>query len=181
MAHIARLADYVKGVILMSSMQEGLAIELSESGTVNGFASDLPIARLATSGQTVVFAVMAAPDDFPRPVDLRQYRAGWYTTLARSDGSYSDPLETITRYNIGLSNLYDPTLPSGVIALANRRVTIIVGSSAFNDTAAIRVPGAWLKVADDGSGKWTVTTDKTVRVAFVEQWNSDTSELTISL
>lgn len=179
MAHVSRLSDRVEPAIVAQAIQEGNPVMLSQSGTVNGFGTDLPLAVPASSGSMIVFALFAAPDNFPRPVDLRQYRAGWYTTLGRTDGSYSEPLETVTRYNTGLSNMADPVVPSGVLVNLHRGGTYRVGSSSYTSTDAIKVPGAMIKV--DESNKWAYTPAKTECVGYVKQWYSDTLELDIEL
>ena len=176
MAHIARLSDVVVGGILATDLVEGTPIQRSNSGVVNAYTSDLPIfVAAANDAVDNVYVLMAAPDNFPRPVDSRQYLATWQTSLGRDDADFSEPLETITRYNIGASNFYNPTLKSGWKAQGHKGTTATVQSTAYTTSANIKVPGAKIKVA---SGKWEYTSGANA-VGEVDTYYADTAELTI--
>ncbi len=181
MAQVSRLSDVVKGAIIHAAagLQEGLAVKLTQSGVINGVQQDLPIASGASTNDINVYVVMAAPDNFPRPVDSRQYRAAWYNQVGRTDGSFSDPLETVTRYNIGLSNLYNPVIPSGALAQCHRGGTYKLQNTSFISSAGIKVPGAMIRVGD--GSKWEVTSTVAQAVGEVDNYAPDTDELTITL
>lgn len=178
--HVASRSTTVRGVITASSLVEGIPVKLTDSGVVNSLNTDLPIVTGAESGLNPVYILAAAPDDFPRPVDLRQYQAGWRVVSDKTlSTGYSEPLEAITRYNIGMSNLYNPTLPSGVVANAHKGGTYTVPNTVFNDTAAIRVVGAYVEVGSNN--KWQYTALRTNAVGEVIHYNSETNELTFML
>lgn len=179
--HVSSRSAKIRGVITNSDILEGLAVTLSNSGVVNGLQTDLPIVGLAPSGTRLgVHILGAAPDNFPRPVDLRQYRAGWQVVSDKTVSTgYSEPLETVTRYNVGMSNLDNPTVPSGIKANAHRGGTYVVPSDCYVDSAGIRVPGSYVEVGSNG--KWQYTGLATNAVATVVEWHSDTLNLVFEL
>jgi hypothetical protein len=176
MAHIARPSDLVVGGILASDLVEGTPIQRTNSGVINSFTSDLPIFAAAADNATDnVYVLMASPDDFSRPVDSRQYVANQNGRLLRTDGSFSDPIRTITIYDIGASNLYNPTLKSGWRAQGHKGTTVTVQNTAFTTSANIKVPGAKVKVT---GGKWEYTSGANA-VGEVDTYWAATDELTI--
>lgn len=177
--HVASKSTVVRGGILTASMVEGLAATLTNSGVVNTFQTDIPIAAAAASGVNRVYIVAAAPDDFPRPVDLRQYRAGWNVQLDRDSGDFAEPFETITRYNVGISNLDNPTIPSGFMVNLHRGGTYTVPAACFVEVAGIKVPGNYIEVGNDS--KWQYTASRTNAVGEVRFYNEATDELTFDL
>lgn len=177
--HVAFRSSTIRGAITAADIVEGLAVTLTNSGTVNGFQTDLPNVALADSGVTRVYVLEAAPDNFPRPVDRRQYRAGWYVHLDRDEADFNEPLETITRYNIGIANLYNPTVPSGFLVLAHRGGTYTVPSDCFVESANIKIPGNYVEVGD--GGKWQYTASESSAVGEVVRYDDSTDELTFSL
>lgn len=177
--HVAFPSKTVKGAIVVADVLEGLAMVLTNSGTVNGFETDVPNAELADANTNPVYIVAAAPDNFPRPVDSRQYRAGWYTTLGRDEADYSEPVETVTQYKVGISNLYNPTIPSGYLVNLHRGGTYTVPADCYTDSADIRVPGNYIVVGSNG--KWAYSASRTNAVGEVVRYNADTEELTFDL
>lgn len=179
--HVTRLGRALPCVVKdAAGIVEGLAVQLTNSGEVNGFYNDLPIARPATATATrAVYILEAAPDEFSRPVDSRQYKAGWYTTLNWNDASFSEPLRTPTLYEIGISNLDNPTVPSGFVARAHKGCTVTVKSTCYVDSAGIKVPGALVKVG--ANAKWEVTTTESEAVGEIREYNSTTQDITFDL
>lgn len=170
--HVAAKSTVVRGAILTASMVEGLAANLTNSGVVNTFATDIPIAAAAVSGVKRVYIVAAAPDDFPRPVDLRQYRAGWYTQLDRDESDFAEPFETITRYNVGISNLDNPTIPSGFMVNLHKGGTYTVPAACFVESAGIKVPGNPIEVGNDAKWQYaTVAANAVGEVRFYDEAN----------
>lgn len=176
MAYVSRLSDVVRGVVAGANMQEGLAVRLTQSGLLN----ELPVAELATAGETTnVFVLMAAVDDFPRPTP-----AGMYTAPAVRkfpiNSAYTEPLRTNEQtYEVGMSVLWNPTIPSGARALAHRGGTYAVPSGAFIDSANIRVPGNKVKVGTNG--RWEYTAIETDAVGYVEEYNTQNEVLIFTL
>jgi hypothetical protein len=106
------------------------------------------------------------------------YTAGYLAQIDPNSG-YADPIYTTTQYQVGKSTLWNPTLKSGELGLAHRGGTYAVPSGTFVDSAPIRVPGALIKV---GAGnKWDVTTDNSVAVGMVEEYNTVNGVLIFSL
>jgi hypothetical protein len=177
--HVSVLSDVVRGGITAADILEGLAVTLSNSGVVNGNQQDLPTIVAASESAAPVYVLEAAPDNFSRPVDLRQYRAGWNVTLGREDSDFSEPLETITRYNVGISNLDNPTVPSGFLGLAHRGGVYTVPSTCYIDSADIKVPDNYIEV---GAGsKWEYTASRTNAVGQVVEYDAATGNLTFQL
>jgi hypothetical protein len=177
MAYQARLSDYVRGgVVLDASLVEGTPVTFTQSGVRN----ELPNITAATAGMVNNVGILfVGPDQFPRPTDARMYTVGALAQIDPSTG-YRDPINTnITTYNVGKSTLWNPTLTSGELGLVMRGGSYAVLSGAFTDSAAIRVPGAMIKV---GAGpKWEVTTNQADAVGVVEEWNAVNSVLIFTL
>lgn len=178
--HVASRSARVRGAILVTSVLEGLAVQVNDSGVARGLQTDLPFAGLADSGMNPVFILAAAPDDFDRPVDIRQYQAGWRVVSDKTlSTGYSEPLETVTRYNVGISNLYNPTIPSGFLVNLHRGGIYTVPSDCFVDSADIKVPGNRIEVGSDG--KWQRATVAANAVGEVVEYRADTGELIFEL
>jgi len=177
MAYQARLSDYVRGgVVVDASLTEGTPVTFTQSGVRN----ELPNITAATAGMVNnVGILMVGPDQFPRPTDARMYTVGRLSQIDPSTG-YHDPINSnITTYNVGKSVLWNPTLASGELALVMRGGSYAVLSGQFTDSAAIRVPGAMIKV---GTGpKWEVTTSQTDAVGVVEEYNTVNGVLIFTL
>jgi hypothetical protein len=178
MALISHLADYIRGGVAQDTILEGKLGTINQSGILN----ELPNIRLAASGETNVFVVTIPPDNFARPTNALQYLA---TDLAviRGDvntGWESDPY-TDTYYRIGKSALEAPTAYSGERVLIARECTVTVTSGCFVDSVGIKVPGSLVKVADDGTGRFATTTDKSASVGFVEEYDATRNYLVVTL
>lgn len=174
MAYTARLSDYVRGGILGQSLQEGLAVTFTQSGTVN----ELPIIIGASTGMVNnVGILLKGPDDFPRPTDSRMYTASRLATIDPNTG-FGDPVNTLTTYNVGKSTLWNPTLVSGEQGLLARGGTYAVPSGTFVDSAGIKVPGAMIKVTGN---KWDVTTSQTDAIGVTEEYNYTNGMLLFTL
>lgn len=175
MAYQARLSDYVRGGLMGASLQEGLAVTFTQSGTVN----ELPTIIGASVGMVNnVGILLKGPDDFSRPTDSRMYTVGRLATVNPASG-FGDPVYATTQYNVGKSTLWNPTLTSGELGLLARGGSYAVPSGAFVDSASIRVPGAMVKVG--ASNKWDVTTSQTDAVGVVEEYNNVNSVLIFTL
>lgn len=177
MAYVARLSDLVRGGVAGANLQEGLAVRLTQSG----LHADLPVFELANAGEVGnVFILFAAVDNFERPTDAGMYTANWYTTENRFDNaSYTDPIETRTVYKVGMSVLWNPTIPEGALAQGHRGGTYAVPSGAFVDSVNIRVPGN--KIAVGADGKWTYVATETTAVGYVEEFNTVNQVLIFTL
>lgn len=176
MAYEARLSHYARGgVVVDASLQEGTPVTFTQSGVRN----ELPGITAATASMVNnVGILLKGPDQFPRPTDSRMYTVGKLSQIDPSTG-YADPIYTTTQYNVGKSVLWNPTLVSGELALLKRGGTYAVPSGCFTDTAAIRVPGAMVKV---GSGpKWEVTTSQSDAVGVTEEYNTVNGVLIFTL
>lgn len=178
--HVASRSAKVRGAILVTSVLEGLAVQLNDSGVARGLETDLPFAALADSGIQHPFVLAAAPDDFDRPVDSRQYTAGWRVVSDKTlSTGYADPVETLTMYKVGISNLYNPTVPSGFLVNLHRGGTYTVPAECYVASAGIKVVGNAIEVGADGKWQYALTT--TNAIGEVVHWDSATSELTFEL
>lgn len=178
--HVASRSAKVRGAIVVTDIVEGLAAQLNDSGIARDLQTDLPTAALADSGMKYPFIIAAAPDDFPRPVDIRQYRAGWKVVSDKTDSTgYAEPVWTTTQYEIGISNLANPTIPSGFLVNCHRGGTYTVPSDCYNDHADLHVVGALVEVGSNG--KWQRATVSTNAVGEVVFYDASTSELTFEL
>ena len=178
--HVASRSAKVRGAILVTSVLEGLAVQLNDSGVARGLETDLPFAALADSGIRHPYVLAAAPDDFDRPVDTRQYQAGWRVVSDKSlSTGYSDPVETTTVYKVGISNLYNPTVPSGFLVNLHQGGSYTVPADCYVTSAGIKVVGNFIEVGTDG--KWQYTGSATNAVGEVVHWDSASQELTFQL
>lgn len=176
MAYQARLSDYVRGGVLAADLQDGVPVTFTQSGVRN---NELPaIVGATASAVNNIGILFKGPDDFSRPTDARMYTV---TNLAQIDpkNGYSDPVRTQTTYDVGKSTLWNPTLVSGELGLVMRGGSYAVPSGTFIDSAAIRVPGAMIRV---GAGtKWEVTTTQAEAVGVVEEYNNVNQVLIFTL
>lgn len=178
--HVASRSAKVKGAILVSDTLEGLAVKVTDSGTVNGLPTDLVTAAVADSGLNPVWILAAAPDNYDRPTDSRQYRAGWKVVSDKWDGTgYADPVLTTTQYKIGVSNLYNPTIPSGYLVNLHKGGHYTIPTACYVDSTGIKVPGNPIEVG--ANGKWQYALTRTNAVGEVVHYRSDTGEITIEL
>lgn len=178
--HVASRSTRVEGAILAGQIVEGLAVTLTNSGTVNDLAGDLPIATLANSGTNPVYILAAAPDNYDRPVDIRQYRAGWKVVSDKwlSTG-YVDPVTTDTLYKVGISNLDNPTIPSGFLVNCHRGGKYTIPSDCYTASDNIKVPGKYIEVGTNG--KWQYTASRTNAVGEVVDYDPANERLTITI
>jgi len=183
LAHESRLSDYAgQGVVYESAgILEGCLVTATVSGGRVG--SDLPNVVLAASGVVYpVYVAFAAPDNFPRPVNSLNYTANFQTTI-RSDinTGWGNPIDTFTMYREGISSLEAPVLASGMLVRILRGGTYTLTSGCWVDSSAIKVNQALVKVADDGTGRFDVTTSQANAVGFVEVYDSARNYLTVTL
>lgn len=179
MAYISRLSDHVDGGVAQDSIPEGSWVTISTSGV--RAMSELPNVRLAGSGVSYpVFIAMVPPDDFARPTNSLQY-TNTYTATIRGDQNtgWANPIDAYTFYRQGLSTLESPTLTSGMLVQLHRGTTVSLPSGLYVEVAGIKVPGALVKPADDGSGKTQLTTVQTEATGYVEEWDGKRGYLTI--
>lgn len=175
MAYVARLADYVRGGVVGESMQEGLAVKLTNSGVRN----DLPVVMKASQNQVNnIGIVFKNPDDFARPTLEGLYTATYRTTFNQNSG-YSEPVKTETNYLVGKSTLWNPTLVSGELALVMRGGTFAVPSGAYIQSANIRIPGNMIRVGT--GGLWEYTTTEAEAVGMTEEFNAVNQVLIFTL
>lgn len=173
MAYTARLSEKVLPVKAGADIVEGSPVVLGEAGT-----DGLPVITVAAENATTgVYVVMAAPDDFGRPVDSVWYTAGTTGELDYFTG-YTDPSRTRTSYAVGLSAMWSPTVPSGARAQAHKGGTYAVPSGRFVDVANVRVAGNLLKINSDGKWEYTASANA---VAEVEEYNSTNGCLVFNL
>jgi hypothetical protein len=174
MAYTARLSEMVLPVQAGADIVEGTAVTLSTADTTSGLPTVAVAAENTTTG---VFVLMAAPDDFGRPVD-----SGWYTANPTGEldyfTGYTDPSRTRTMYDVGLSAFWNPTVPSGARAQAHKGGTYAVPSGRFVDAANAKVAGNLLKVNSDGKWEYTASTGA---CAIVEEYNTTNGCLIFSL
>ena len=179
MAYVARLSDYSRGAVAGESIQEGLAVTLTTSGT--GVRNELPVAMKASQNQVNnIGIVFVPPDDFSRPTDSTLYTATKSTVVHPNSASgWSDPTRTRTLYEVGKSTLWNPTLASGELALVQRGGTYAVPSGCFIMSADIRIPGNMIRVGT--GGLWEYTATESQAVGMVEEFNAVNQVLIFSL
>jgi hypothetical protein len=178
MSYVSRLSDVVRGGVAGADMQEGRAVRLTQSGIVG--RNELPIFALATAGTTTnVFCLMAAVDDFPRPTKASMYTTTGLRYVDYNEG-YSEPIRNDGDvYQVGMSVLWNPTIPSGALAQGHRGGTYAVPSGAFVDSSDIRVPGNMIAVGADG--RWTYTATAAEAVGYTEEYNVQNEVLIFTL
>jgi len=181
MAFVSRLSDYVAAGVVMQDILEGKLVTVSISGGRD--ASNLPNVNLAASGITYgIFVAMAAPDNFPRPVNSLNYTAN-YLAVMRADinTGWGNPVDSYTYYREGLSSLEAPVLTSGMLVQLHRGGTYTLTSGCWIDASGIKVNGALVKVADDDTGRFALTTDVTKAVGFVEEYDVKRNYLVVTV
>ena len=180
MAFVSRLSDYVAQGVAGTTILEGLLV----TTTVSGVRGTLPNVQLAASGTIrPVFVAFVPPDNFARPVNSLQYTATDLAVL-RSDintGWNLTQTDQYTMHRIGLSNLEAPTAVSGMLVQLHRKGTYTLTSGNWIASDSLKVAGALVKVADDGTGKFALTTDQSVAVGFVEEYDVNRNYLVVSL
>lgn len=168
MAHTSRLANHVRGCVTGLDIVESSLVTLVENAGPDRV--DLPRAVLATAGQTKnVWWLEAPPDDFPRPTDERLYGAKG-TNVYNPNTGWSEPKRTTTVYDVGRSAFWNPTIPSGQLALAKRDGTVSVPSGMFVDSSNIRTKGAKIKVGANGKPDYTAV--ETDAIGQVEEFDT---------
>lgn len=160
MAHVAIGSPFVLQGVAVESIQEGRPVKITQSGAHR----DLPNVQAAASGQvTGVYCVILPPDNFPRPT-----RRGFFTAPDSVVGEPDPRDATVDQYaveqdywyNIGPSQLENPTIASGWLVQLHRGGVYTVPSGAFTESVNIRVPGATIGV--DGNNKWAYSTQNVV-------------------
>lgn len=181
MAYISRLSDYVRGGVAQDSIPEGSLVTISTSGV--RALSELPNVQLAASGTVYpVFVAMVPPDNFPRPTNSLNYTATYEATIrADLNTGWGNPVDSYTLYRQGLSTLENPTLTSGMLTQLHRGTTVSVPSGLFVDEAGIKVNGALVKPADDGTGKYQLTAIQAEAVGYVEEFDPNRYYLTVTI
>lgn len=180
MAYISRMSDLVLGGIVADpSIVEGTLVTISTSGVTA--LNSLPAVRIAASGTVYpVFVAMAAPDNFPRPTNSLMYTSTYQQTI-RSDVNtgWGNPVDSYTFYRQGLSTLENPVLTSGMLVQLHRGGTVTLTSGNWISTANIKVPGAKVAVADDGTGRFKYTTLQSEAIGFVQEYDGAKQYLTV--
>lgn len=164
------------GGVASSTIAEGRAVKITQSGT----RGDLPVVTYASANDvTGVYVAFFPPDNFARPTPASMYTAPYYTNYrAGSDSVYGNPVDTDDMYRIPRSMWNAPSVYSGeLVALHAGRVGIQDG--AFHDSAAIRVPGSWVRVG--ASGMWQTTSTQAEVVGYVERYDVDNGVLYVTL
>ncbi len=175
MAYVARLADYVRGGVVGETMQEGLAVKLTNSGVRN----ELPfLMKAAQNNVNQIGIVFKSPDDFPRPTLDGMYTVG-NTAIRNQYGGFSEPVKTETYYQVGKSTLWNPTLVSGELALMMRGGTFAVPSGVYIMSDNIRIPGSMIRVGT--GGLWEYTSTESQAVGETEEFNAVNNVLIFTL
>ena len=182
MSYVSRQSDFVMGGVAQDTILEGKLVVASTSGVLS--ASSLPNVRLAASGTVYpVYVAIVPPDNFVRPTNSAMYTAG-YNAVVRADVNtgWGNPIdENYTFYRQGKSTLEAPALASGELVQCHRGGTYTLTSGAWIDVAGIKVNQALVKVADDGTGRFQLTTLQADAIGFVEQYDGSKNYLTVTL
>lgn len=179
MAYISRLSDHVDGGVAQDTIWEGTFVTISQSGVSTG--SSLPAVRIAASGTVYpVFVAIVPPDNFARPTNSLMYTAT-YTATLRSDVNtgWDNPVDSYTFYRQGMSTLENPVATSGMLLQLHRGTTVTLTSGNWISSANIKVPGALVKVADDGTGRAQYTTLQSEAIGYIEEYDGAKQYLTI--
>lgn len=173
MAHVSRLSDYNRGGVVGETMQEGLAVVMTQSGVRN----ELPVLMKAGANAMNAGIVIKSPDDFSRPTDELMYTAPG-TRVVNFNSGFSEPIHTRTVYDVGKSTLWNPTLVSGELATMQRGGTYAIPSGTYTDSDNIRVPGN--QIAVGAGGVWVYTSGANA-VGVVEEYQPANDTLVITL
>jgi len=179
MAHVSRLSDYVEQGVAQDTILEGRLV----TTTISGIRGSLPNVRLAASGTIrPVFMAFVPPDNFARPTNALQYTAGNLQVI-RGDVNtgWTDPVDSYTMYRQGLSTLEAPVSTSGMLVQLHRHGTYTVTSGCWVPNASLLVNNALFRVATDGTGRLEFTTDNSVAVGWVEEYDGNRNYLTVTL
>lgn len=179
MAHMSRIATVIDGGVTDREMFEGTLVSKAPNTGATERA-DLPKLTPATAGQVKnVYVLIACPDDFVRPTDARWYTAPTKRTVNWNTG-YGAPVHTYTYYDVGMSALWNPMLPSGCLAQAcGAHGSYALASGTWNDSANIRAKGALVKV---GTGsKLEYTTDASNAIGQVDEYDTVNGVLIFSM
>lgn len=177
MAYVSRIGTIVDQGVAQGDIFEGTLVTINASGV----RDELPSVRIAASGAYPVYVVLAAPDNFPRPVNSLNYTANRLAVI-RGDVNtgWGDPVDRYTMYRQGISTLENPLLPSGIrVQLHRGDSTITLTSGNWIDTANIRVPNALLRVANDGTGRFELTTARSEAIGYVREYDAYRNYLTV--
>lgn len=175
MAYVSRLADYVRGGVVGESIQEGLAVKITNSGV----RADLPVLMKASTNQTKQIGILIkGPDDFARPTLEGLYTAPAVQTVNWNSG-YANPVRTEVNYQVGKSVLWNPTLVSGELGLVMRGGTFAVPSGAYITSSNIKIPGNMIRVGS--GGLWEYTATESEAVGFVEEFSTVNDVLIFTL
>ncbi len=162
--------------IANSSLVEGRAVKLTTSGQ----RGTLPTAVYASANDVIgVYIAFFPVDNFSRPTPRQMYTAPYWRNFKYMDANqYSDPVESSTYDRIPRSMWKEPTVYSGeLVALHSGRVGLTAG--AFIDSAAIKVPGSWVRVGASGMLQTTSTAAEVVGV--VETYDAYNGVLYVTL
>lgn len=190
MAEINRFEDVI-GVVTQADTVEGRFVVLvanAMTGTFININSDLPGARVpatAEEAKRAKFMLMFAVDNRQSPIvnypaaPTFDLRGGWVN-------STQGPLTSLTMWLTHPENQEDKTVVSGLKALGYTEGTFTFPSGAYVDSAAIKVPGCAIMVADTASdgagsaGKPKAQTSLAVgAIGFTEAYDSADGRLTI--
>jgi hypothetical protein len=128
-----------------------------------------------------VYVAFAPEDSFARPTPASVYAAGWKTTIyGDTSSNWGNFVETDTMYRVGLSTLENPFLPSGYVVKALKGSTVTVPSGCVVDSVQVRVVGNFVKVADDGTGRWEYTASQTAAIGEVVDYDPSTNYYTFT-
>jgi hypothetical protein len=132
---MATLAQTVDAVVLGAVAETNLVVGRPvKFGGVHA-ATGLPLIEAATPTDTRVGVVLAAPVPFPAPFDGRQLTAGPYAALSPYTGSWSTPVQTITRYDVAPTMIENATIPANARCQWVQRGIVTIGSAAFDGDA----------------------------------------------
>lgn len=177
MAHISKMSSHIRAAVAGATIPEGALVQLTNIG-VRG---DLPVALPAASGTTKnVYVAMVPPDNFSRPTPSQFYTAP-FLAVQKESGPWSDNTETGTFYNVGLSTLENPTMASGYLLQAHKATIVHVPSGLMVANNGLKVVGALVKVADDGSGKYALTTLEAAAVGRIVEYDSSIEQYTVEI
>lgn len=178
MAFVSKLSDNVRPGVVGETLQEGRAVQATQSGVRN----ELTVWMTATANATKnVYCLMATPDRFQRPTLAGMYTAPMLTQLPQANNinNWQLPMESGVYYLKGKSTFENPTLTSGELGQGHRGGTYAVPSGAFIDSVGIKVPGALVRVGV--SGMWQVTTNEAEAVGIVEEYQTLNGHLYFTL
>lgn len=178
MAYLARLTENVEQGIAQDTIHEGSWVTMS----ISGIRGELSNVRLAASGVVYpAFIALVPPDNFARPTNSLMYTATPNATI-RSDVNtgWGNPVDTYTMYRQGPASFEHPVLVSGMLTqLYGDGATITLTSGNFVDSASIKVPGALIKPADDGSGRTQFANAQAQATGRVREYDATRGYLTI--